>query len=238
LPRLEQFFSRVRLPVLPLVESYAYGCRARNGRVLFRIETARPAGDQDRAAGDERLYALTTEGLLFTADSGRTWAEIPLPAITSRVTALLVPADDTILVGAEDGVYYSQDGAKPGCRPPARRTAPDPIPRPSRSTVGRGDHTLHCAGVRDGIDYAAVTSLGTGAELYGLVAIDRALLAATSLGLLRSDISAQAGLRRPTLAGKPLQKRKQRRYAHVAIGRTVRHLLPTRRRNPACAEIV
>jgi len=138
--------------------------------------------------GDERLYALTTESLLITADGGRAWAEIPVPAITSRLTALLVPADDTILVAAEDGVYYSHDAGKTwlqGRLPEGQSPIRSLVLLGRQSVAAVTSSTVLVS--RDGIDYKAILSLGTGAELYGLVATDKALLAATSLGLLRSD---------------------------------------------------
>jgi len=138
---------------------------------------------------DERLYALTTESLLLTADSGRTWAAVPLPAVTSKLTTLLVPPDgDKILVGAEDGVYYSQDAGKTWLQarlPEGQLPIRSLILLGSQSVAAITRSTVLVS--RDGTDYEAASSLVGGAEFYGLVATDKALLAATSLGLLRSD---------------------------------------------------
>jgi len=138
---------------------------------------------------DERLYALTTDSLLLTADGGRTWAAISAPAITSKLTALLVQGDgDMILVGAEDGVYYSEDAGKTWLQarlPEGQLPIRSLIPLGSRSVAAITRSTVLVSW--DGIDYKAVSSPVGGAEFYGLVATDKALLAATSLGLLRSD---------------------------------------------------
>jgi photosystem II stability/assembly factor-like uncharacterized protein len=148
-----------------------------------------------------RLYALTPRNLLRSVDGGQTWEPFAAPPVSSRLTALLIPAVETprLVVSTEkDGIYFSDDEGSTWL--PSR--APEGLSG-IKSLVALAPGSLAVvtpAGLMlssDGAEFSAIPFPQPGSAIHGLVATGSGLMAATSRGLMRANAQGENWRRVP-----------------------------------------
>ena len=131
----------------------------------------------------QRLYIVSTSGLVVSTDAGTSWQEISAPSI-APLTDLLVPAADghRLLVGTEEGVFQTDNAGQTW---QSAQLLDMKLGAPPTTGLTVAPMLVSSS---DGVGYKTTRHPGNGYEIYGIVATDHnGFLAATSRGLMRSD---------------------------------------------------
>jgi len=136
---------------------------------------------------EARLFVLTSNALLFSADRGRTWTNRS-PAGTPGLTDIAV-RPSRVVVANESGVRYSENGGKTwrAARMPRLDGGIRSLaPIGARGVAAATRSSLFLSS--DGASYRRVTPPPGSGEIYGLVGTSSGgLIAASAQGLKRSD---------------------------------------------------
>ncbi len=58
------------------------------------------------------MAAARSEGVVFSADSGRSWMPMSIPTMLTRIHRVAFSEDGTLWLGAREGVYFTRDSGK------------------------------------------------------------------------------------------------------------------------------
>jgi photosystem II stability/assembly factor-like uncharacterized protein len=64
------------------------------------------------AAHGEQLTAARKDGVVLSTDGGESWRPIGIPAMLTRIHAIVFSSDGTLWLGAREGVYFTHDLGK------------------------------------------------------------------------------------------------------------------------------
>jgi photosystem II stability/assembly factor-like uncharacterized protein len=64
------------------------------------------------AAHGEQLTAARKDGVVISTDGGESWRPMGIPAMLTRIHAIVFSADGTLWLGAREGVYFTHDLGK------------------------------------------------------------------------------------------------------------------------------
>jgi ligand-binding sensor domain-containing protein len=64
------------------------------------------------AAHGAQLTAARKDGVVLSTDGGESWQPIGIPAMLTRIHAIVFSSDGTLWLGAREGVYFTHDLGK------------------------------------------------------------------------------------------------------------------------------